>query len=66
METPSLTDISSTGSVVSLFQKNAFAVLPAAARFCLENDRGYSASQIAHMLGHRILNDYVSILQDNL
>lgn len=37
-----------------------------AARFCLENDRGYSASQIAHMLGHRILNDYVSILQDEL
>ena len=37
-----------------------------AARFCLENDRGYDAAQIAHMLGHRILNDYVSILRDEL
>ncbi len=37
-----------------------------AAQFCLENDRGYSASQIAHTLGHRIISDYVSISRNEL
>ena len=37
-----------------------------AATFCLTNDRGYSAAQIAHTLGHRIMNDYVSISRNEL
>ncbi len=37
-----------------------------AAQFCLENDRGYSAAQIANTLGYRIMSDYVSIMRDEL